>query len=401
MFFVNFETDFTMEDALAVKAIEDVTNHDVKAVEYFLRDKLNDMDQLAGYLHFGCTSEDINNLAYARMVQESMNKLLKPAMRDLVMTVAAMVQTTAATPMLALTHGQPATPTTLGKELANFAVRLASQLAACAAVPVGGKMNGAVGNFNAHMIAHPEVNWPRVSKAFVSSLRLQPTVFTTQIEPHDWIAEWSHALSRFNTISLGLNRDMWGYISRGYFRQRVVQEEVGSSTMPHKVNPIYFENAEGNFGVSNALLGHLSDKLPVSRFQRDLSDSTVLRNIGTAMGHSFLACHSTVKGFGRLAPDADAMLRDLDCNYQVLTEAVQTVMRRHGQGHAYEQLKGLARGANVTAAELQAFVSMLTIPEDDKRKLLELTPSAYIGYAQALAQDAYASIISTTQDVDA
>ncbi|MCZ6586004.1 MAG: adenylosuccinate lyase, partial [Gammaproteobacteria bacterium] len=357
---------FTMDDARRVKVLEEETNHDVKAVEYFLREKLdgtsNAATALGPYLHFACTSEDINNLAYALMLTDARQKVLIPSMKTLTKDLQTLAHEFADLPMLARTHGQPASPTTLGKELANFVYRLTQQLDRFAAVPVYGKFNGAVGNFNAHVAAYPDADWRGISERFVESLGLNPTAYSTQIEPHDWIAEYVQGLSRFNTVLLDLCQDLWCYVSLGYFRQRAVAGEVGSSTMPHKVNPIEFENAEGNLGLANAILGFLADKLPRSRLQRDLTDSTVLRNLGVGLGHSLIAIESTSRGLGRLEADTQQIAADLEAHVEVLSEAVQTVMRRHGITDAYEQLKALTRGREITVASLEAFIATLEIP---------------------------------------
>jgi adenylosuccinate lyase len=381
--------DVPLEAARRVKAIERTTNHDVKAVEYFIAERLAgdaELDRIRPVLHFACTSEDINNLAYALMLRHGRDSVLAPALRTLVGRLEALARPLAATPMLARTHGQPASPTTLGKELANIAVRLRAQLERFRAVRPLGKLNGAVGNFNAHAIAYPEVDWPRAAREFVESLGLGFNPATTQIEPHDWIAEYCDALARINTVLLDASRDIWGYVSLGYFRQQAVAGEVGSSTMPHKVNPIDFENAEGNLGVANALLRHLADKLPVSRWQRDLSDSTVLRNLGVAAGHTLLAWQSFGAGLGKLAADERRLAADLDQTWEVLGEAIQTVMRRYGHHDAYEQLKALTRGAGIDRDSLRRFVAGLDIPADARERLLALTPAGYTGLAAELAR---------------
>jgi len=381
--------DFSHADAARVKEIESTTNHDVKAIEYFLCERSRENAEIrscAQMIHFACTSEDINNLAYGLMLREGRANALLPPMGRLIGAIEEMATRFADQPMLARTHGQPASPTTLGKECANFAHRLRRAHDRFAAVPILGKINGAVGNYNAHFVAYPEVNWTAVAKMFVENLGLQWNPYTTQIEPHDALAELLDALARFNTILIDFNRDVWAYIALGYFKQKVVGTEVGSSTMPHKVNPIDFENSEGNLGISNALLRHLSDKLPVSRWQRDLTDSTVLRNLGVALGHAVLAFESCLRGIGRLAVDADTMQRDLDDNWQVLGEAVQTVMRRYGLPDPYEKLKELTRGkSGINRTSLHNFIRGLDIPDDAKQRLLALTPSSYIGNAAAQA----------------
>ncbi len=377
-------------EAEQVKAIEARINHDVKAVEYHVRAQL----QRAGgtpaqleYVHFACTSEDINNLAYALMLRAARDTVLMPAMSELIAKLATLAREHAATPMLARTHGQPATPTTLGKEVANFAARLERQRAGLAAIRIAGKFNGAVGNYNAHLAAFPDIDWRAQTQRFVAALDLETNAYTTQIEPHDWIAEYADALARFNTVLVDLSRDVWGYISLGYFRQRVLTGEVGSSTMPHKVNPIDFENAEGNLGVANALLKHFAEKLPISRWQRDLTDSTVLRNIGVALGHSALAFDVLGRGFDRLEVDAGRIAADLDSAWEVLAEAVQTVLRAHGVPKGYELLKDFSRGQAVTRESLHALIASLPLPPEARQRLLQLTPSTYLGEAARLARD--------------
>jgi adenylosuccinate lyase len=379
-----------LEQAVKVKTIEGRTNHDVKAVEYFLKDELKSHDpdgRLREFFHFACTSEDINNLAYALMLRDARDEVLAPEQGSLVGRLRAMAEEHADVPMLSRTHGQAASPTTLGKEIANFAWRLDRLAHGFGEVHVLGKINGAVGNFNAHVAAYPDVDWLTLSRHFVESLGLDWNPYTTQIEPHDWIAEYCHALARFNTALVDLCRDAWGYISLGYFRQKLVAGEVGSSTMPHKVNPIDFENAEGNLGIANALLEHFAAKLPISRWQRDLSDSTVLRNIGVALAHSLIAYASVMKGLGRIEPDAERMAADLELNWEVLGEAIQTAMRRHGLESPYEQLKALTQGRRVTAADLREFITGLGLPEEAEHRLLQLTPAAYTGLAGTLARN--------------
>jgi adenylosuccinate lyase len=379
---------FSPTDAERVKAIEATTNHDVKAVEYFLKERLDAYPALAvqrEFVHFACTSEDINNLAYALLVQQARQEILLPSLHALVADLNAGARRWAGQPMLARTHGQPASPTTVGKELRNLAVRLERQVHALASVSLLGKINGAVGNFNAHQVAYPEVDWPALGARLIHGLGLEPNSHTTQIEPHDALGELFHALMRINAILLDASRDFWGYISLGYFRQRVVEGEVGSSTMPHKVNPIDFENAEGNLGMANALLGHFAEKLPISRFQRDLSDSTVLRNIGVAFGWSLLAYRSMARGFAKLEIDADTLRHDLESNWEVLAEAIQTVMRRHGVEAPYEKLKAVTRGQRVTPERLREFIQTLDIPETARERLLALSPAGYTGLAADLA----------------
>ena len=380
---------FALADAHRIKEIEAVTNHDVKAVEYFLKERTQGNAEIQGcaeFIHFACTSEDINNLAYGLMIREGRANVLLPRMDRIIAALEDLATRFADQPMLARTHGQPASPTTLGKELANFAYRLKRARDPFAAAPLLGKINGAVGNYNAHLVAYPEVNWTSVAKTFVENLGLQWNPYTTQIEPHDYLADLLDRLARFNTILIDFDRDVWGYVSLGYFNQKVVNAEVGSSTMPHKINPIDFENSEGNLGLSNALLRHLSDKLPVSRWQRDLTDSTVLRNLGVALGHAVLAFDACMKGLGRLAVDTERLEQELDENWQVLSEAVQTVMRRYGVPEPYEKLKELTRGKHgINRTSLHAFIRALSIPEDAKQRLLALTPAAYTGNAAAQA----------------
>jgi adenylosuccinate lyase len=382
--------DFSVADAERVKAIEQKTNHDVKAVEYWLKERFAAMPEIARaaeFIHFACTSEDINNLAYGLMLLESRRTVLSPAITALIADLRALARTHAALPMLGRTHGQPATPTTLGKEIANVVARLESALPAFADAMLPGKINGAVGNYNAHRIAYPDIDWQALARRVVTTLGLDFNAYTTQVEPHDRLAALFDALARINTIVLDLDRDLWGYVALGYFRQKTKEGEVGSSTMPHKVNPIDFENSEGNLGLANALLRHLADKLPVSRWQRDLSDSTVLRNVGVALGYSLLGYVSCRQGLSKLAVDPVRLAADLEANWEVLAEAIQTVMRRYGVPEPYEQLKVLTRGkSGITRASLHAFVDALAIPADAKAQLKALTPSTYIGDAAELAQ---------------
>jgi adenylosuccinate lyase len=376
-------------DVAAIKQIETRTNHDVKAVEIWLRTELKARGAAAAdleWLHFACTSEDINNLAYALMLKRARAALLLPMIDSIGSLLDSLAQRHAAAPMLARTHGQTATPTTVGKELANIAARLQSQRAGIERVGVLGKMNGAVGNFNAHVAALPQVDWADFSRNFVESLGLASNAYTTQIEPHDWIAEYCHALMRANTVLLDLARDMWSYISLGYFKQRLVEGEVGSSTMPHKVNPIDFENAEGNLGLANALLGHFADKLPVSRLQRDLTDSTVLRNLGVAIGHSVLSYGSLELGLGKIELDQVRVAEDLDRAWEVLGEAVQTVMRAHGIPDAYDRLKSFTRGRPIDKDAMRRFIASLDLPPAEKERLLCLEPKDYVGLAPVLAK---------------
>jgi adenylosuccinate lyase len=380
--------DFNGQEAERIKEIEAVTNHDVKAVEYYLKERFSELPELAAraeFLHFACTSEDINNLSYALMLRDMHENVMQAEFARIDETLAELAALHANQPMLSRTHGQTASPTTLGKELANTLFRLRRQARQMAKQEFLGKINGAVGNFNAHISAYPEVDWPRLSREFVESLGLSWNPYTTQIEPHDWIAELFQNLARYHTILIDLCRDIWAYISIGYFRQKTIAGEIGSSTMPHKVNPIDFENAEGNLGVANALLDHLAAKLPVSRWQRDLTDSTVLRVIGTAYGHSLVATSSLLKGLAKLELNAERVDADLDANWEVLAEPIQTVMRRYGIENPYEQLKSLTRGKRITAEGLADFIQGLDIPEQARKALLELTPAGYIGNAADMA----------------
>ena len=376
-------------DARRVKEIERETNHDVKAVEYFLKERFRgsaELERISEFLHFACTSEDVNNLAYALLLREARERCLLPALDGVIDDVRKLAVANADRPMLSRTHGQPASPTTLGKELANVVARLVRQRSGVAAVEILGKMNGAVGNYNAHLAAYPEVDWEGLARGFVESLGLAWNPYTTQIEPHDWIAELFDAIRRVNTILIDFDRDVWSYISIGYFRQRVVEGEVGSSTMPHKVNPIDFENSEGNLGVANALLAHLGEKLPISRWQRDLTDSTVLRNVGVALAHSIVAYEATRRGLSRLDVDETRLAADLDDAWEVLGEAVQTVLRRYGVDRPYERLKELTRGKGIDAETLRRFVDGLPIPEDAKARLRALEPRTYVGNAPTRAR---------------
>jgi adenylosuccinate lyase len=375
-------------DVAAIKTIESRTNHDVKAVEYWLRAQLQSRGAPPAdleWIHFACTSEDINNLAYALMLKNARSELLTPMLSELSGKLSSLAVRYAAVGMLARTHGQTATPTTVGKEIANVAARLDLQRAGLERIAIFGKMNGAVGNFNAHVTALPLIDWPMFSSSFISSLGLTPNLYTTQIEPHDWIAEYCHSLMRINTILLDLARDFWSYISLGYFKQRLVHGEVGSSTMPHKVNPIDFENSEGNFGLANAMLGHFADKLPVSRMQRDLTDSTVLRNLGVAIGHSVLGFRSLLGGLAKIELDPARVSDDLERAWEVLGEAVQTVMRVHGIPDAYDKLKAFTRGRPVDQTAMRDFINSLALPELEKQRLLALTPGTYLGLAPQLA----------------
>ena len=381
---------FNEADAEAVKAIEVETNHDVKALEYWIKRKLSALpDALAAseFIHFACTSEDINNLSYALMLRDARDSVTLPAIRAIVKKLRELAHQHADVPMLSRTHGQAATPTTLGKEMANVVYRLEKAAKSIATVSLTGKINGAVGNYNAHIAAYPDFDWENFAKKFVENLGLEFNPYTIQIEPHDSFAELFDAYARLNTILIDLNRDIWGYVSLGYFKQKVKAGEVGSSTMPHKVNPIDFENSEGNLGLANALLRHLSEKLPISRWQRDLSDSTVLRNVGVACGYSLLAYDSCLKGLGKLEANPQRLAEDLDANWEVLAEPIQTVMRRYGIANPYEQLKELTRGkTRITRDELRAFVEKLNLPASAKKSLLEITPGKYLGKAAELAK---------------
>ncbi|WP_149193584.1 adenylosuccinate lyase [Luteimonas suaedae] len=381
--------DFSVADAARVKEIERTTNHDVKAVEYFIKERLQGQPDLAAaleFVHFACTSEDINNLSYALMLGDARQQVLLPKLDALIEKLRAMAHAHAALPMLSRTHGQTASPTTLGKELANVVARLQRQGETLAGARMPGKINGAVGNYNAHVAAYPDVDWPAFAERFVHSLGLDWQPYTTQIEPHDGIAELCDAQRRIDSICIDLCRDLWGYISLGYFRQTMKEGEIGSSTMPHKVNPIDFENAEGNFGVASALFEHFAAKLPVSRWQRDLTDSTVLRGLGTAFGHALVGVDALLRGLDKLAVDEARLQADLDAAWEVLAEAVQTVMRRHGLPNPYEQLKALTRGRGIDADSMRGFIESLALPEDARRRLLALTPGTYTGLAERLAK---------------
>jgi adenylosuccinate lyase len=382
-------TDFSEADAQRVKDIESTTNHDVKAVEYFLKEKIADnaeLNAVSEFIHFACTSEDINNLSYALMLKEG-RAAIAPQMIESIDALKTLAKDNAAQPMLSRTHGQSASPTTAGKEFANVAARMDRQLIHFNNVEILGKINGAVGNYNAHAVSYPNIDWQEFAKNFVESLGLTWNPYTIQIEPHDYIAEFFHALSRFNTILLDFDRDIWGYISQGFFKQKTIASEIGSSTMPHKVNPIDFENSEGNIGLANALFHHLAEKLPVSRWQRDLTDSTVLRNIGVGVAHTSIAIQATLKGISKLEINADAIEADLDANWEILAEPVQTVMRRYGIEKPYEKLKELTRGNRIDAAGMQAFIETLDMPEEAKQELIKLTPRSYTGYAEKLASE--------------
>ncbi|HDZ09826.1 adenylosuccinate lyase [Pseudohongiella sp.] len=381
--------NFSETDAARVKTIESTTNHDVKAVEYFIKEKIADhpdLKQQVEFVHFACTSEDINNLSYALMLRDGRDLVMLPVMHQLLDRLRELAHDTAEQPMLSRTHGQTASPTTVGKELANVVYRMQRQLSQLADSPVMGKINGAVGNYNAHLSAYPDIDWQANAKSFVEKLGLDWNPYTTQIEPHDYIAEMFAACCRFNTILIDLDRDIWGYISLGYFKQRTVAGEVGSSTMPHKVNPIDFENSEGNLGIANAIMQHLAEKLPISRWQRDLTDSTVLRSVGTGFAHSLIAYHATLKGLSKLSLNPQRLRDDLDNSWEILAEPIQTVMRRYGVEKPYEKLKELTRGQTINAEVLSTFIDSLDIPEAARRELRALRPENYIGNAVAQAK---------------
>lgn len=382
--------NFNEEDAARVKAIEATTNHDVKAVEYYLKERVAEIPELHAvteFIHFACTSEDINNLSHALMLREALQDVMLPTMQQLSDALKQLAVANKAVPMMARTHGQPATPTTLGKEMANVYVRLERQLEQIRAVPLLGKINGAVGNYNAHLAAYPNVNWHQVAEEFVTSLGLTWNAYTTQIEPHDYIAELYDAVARFNTIVIDFDRDVWGYIALNHFKQRTIEGEVGSSTMPHKVNPIDFENSEGNLGIANAIMQHLAAKLPISRWQRDLTDSTVLRNLGVGFAYALIAYQATLKGISKLEVNADNLMRELDQNWELLAEPIQTVMRRYGIEKPYEKLKELTRGKRVNQAAMADFIDSLELPETVKAELKLLTPASYIGRAIQFVDD--------------
>lgn len=381
---------FSETDALRIKTIERTTNHDVKAVEYFLKEKVAAVSELHAvneFIHFACTSEDINNLSHALMLTTARQEVLEPAWRNIINSIKDLAGQYRDIPLLSRTHGQPATPTTVGKEFANVAYRMERQYKQLAQVEILGKINGAVGNYNAHIVAYPEVNWHQFSERFVTSLGIVWNPYTTQIEPHDYIAELFDCIARFNTILLDFDRDIWGYIALNHFKQKTIAGEIGSSTMPHKVNPIDFENSEGNLGLSNAILGHLATKLPVSRWQRDLTDSTVLRNLGVGLGYALIAYQSTMKGVSKLEVNEGNLLNELDHNWEVLAEPIQTIMRRYGIEKPYEKLKELTRGKRVTAEDMQVFIDGLELPENEKTRLKTMTPANYIGYATSMVNE--------------
>lgn len=376
--------NFDEQDALRIKTIEKTTNHDVKAVEYFLKEKVNSNEELQAineFIHFACTSEDINNLSYALMLKTARDTVIVPYWNKLIDIITAQAKAYRDLPLLSRTHGQPATPSTIGKEFANVAYRLKRQLKQLQSIEILGKINGATGNYNAHMVAYPQINWHKFSEEFVTSLRLQWNPYTTQIEPHDYIAEYFDCVARFNTIMIDFDRDVWGYIALNHFKQKTIAGEIGSSTMPHKVNPIDFENSEGNLGIANAIMSHLGSKLPISRWQRDLTDSTVLRNLGVGIGYAIIAYQSTLKGLNKLEVNQEYLLEELNRNWEVLAEPIQTVMRRYGIEKPYEKLKELTRGKRVDAQGMQQFIDSLALPEHEKARLKQLTPANYIGYA--------------------
>ena len=386
----NVADDFDEKDAQAVKTIERTTNHDVKAVEYFIKDAIDDHEELAAiseFVHFACTSEDINNLAYSLMLLEAKQQILLPQINSLISQLDQFSHTLADIPMLSLTHGQPASPTTVGKEFANVSYRLKRQYQQLEQTQILGKINGAVGNYNAHLSAYPDIDWPAHAQQFVEQLGLHWNPYTTQIEPHDYIAEYFDVVARINTILIDLCRDIWGYISIGHFKQKTVAGEIGSSTMPHKVNPIDFENAEGNLGMANAIMNHLSAKLPISRWQRDLTDSTVLRNLGVGIGHSLIAYASLEKGLNKLEINTDSLMQQLEANWEVLAEPVQTVMRRYGIEQPYEKLKTLTRGQRIDGVILRDFIQSLDLPASAKTALQAMTPASYTGLAKQLSKD--------------
>ena len=376
--------NFNEQDAIRIKTIEKTTNHDVKAVEYFLKEKVNTNEELQAineFIHFACTSEDINNLSYALMLKTARDTVLIPYWNKLIATITTQAKTYRDLPLLSRTHGQPATPSTIGKEFANVVYRLKRQLKQLESIEILGKINGATGNYNAHMVAYPQINWHKFSEEFVTSLGLQWNPYTTQIEPHDYIAEYFDCIARFNTIMIDFDRDVWGYIALNHFKQKTVAGEIGSSTMPHKVNPIDFENSEGNLGLANAIMSHLGSKLPISRWQRDLTDSTVLRNLGVGIGYAIIAYQSTLKGLNKLEVNQEYLLDELNRNWEVLAEPIQTVMRRYAIEKPYEKLKELTRGKRVDAQGMQQFIDSLALPEHEKTRLKQLTPANYIGFA--------------------
>ncbi len=383
-------SEFSEDDALRIKEIERTTNHDVKAVEYFLKEKVADVKELHAvneFIHFACTSEDINNLSHALMLKEARATVMLPEIRNVIDAIKNLAQEYRTIPLLSRTHGQPASPSTLGKEMANVAYRMERQYKQIENVEILGKINGAVGNYNAHLSAYPDIDWHQYSEEFVTSLGIDWNPYTTQIEPHDYIAEMFDALARFNTILIDFDRDVWGYIALGHFKQRTIAGEIGSSTMPHKVNPIDFENSEGNLGLANAMFGHLATKLPISRWQRDLTDSTVLRNLGVGCGYSIIAYTSTLKGISKLQVNQAALEAELDKNWEVLAEPVQTIMRRYGIEKPYEKLKELTRGKRIDGEGMRLFIDSLEVPEHEKERMKQMTPANYIGEAVKLTDE--------------
>ncbi|MBL4828702.1 MAG: adenylosuccinate lyase [Aliivibrio sp.] len=383
-------SEFSEDDALRIKEIERTTNHDVKAVEYFLKEKVADVKELHAvneFIHFACTSEDINNLSHALMLKEARATVMLPEIRNVIDAIKNLAQEYRTIPLLSRTHGQPASPSTLGKEMANVAYRMERQYKQIENVEILGKINGAVGNYNAHLSAYPEIDWHQYSEEFVTSLGIDWNPYTTQIEPHDYIAEMFDALARFNTILIDFDRDVWGYIALGHFKQRTIAGEIGSSTMPHKVNPIDFENSEGNLGLANAMFGHLATKLPISRWQRDLTDSTVLRNLGVGCGYAIIAYTSTLKGISKLQVNQAALEAELDKNWEVLAEPVQTIMRRYGIEKPYEKLKELTRGKRIDGEGMRLFIDSLEVPEHEKERMKQMTPANYIGEAVKLTDE--------------
>ena len=388
----SIKDNFTAEHAMRVKEIERTTNHDVKAVEYFIKEQFADNAELNAineFVHFGCTSEDINNLSHGLMLKEAREQVVVPYCEKVIAAIKSLAQETRSVPLMSRTHGQPASPSTLGKEMANVVVRLERQLKQIKAIELMGKINGAVGNYNAHLSAYPEINWHELSENFVHSLGLEWNAYTTQIEPHDYIAELFDAIARFNTILIDFDRDVWGYIALGHFKQRTIAGEIGSSTMPHKVNPIDFENSEGNLGIANALMQHLAAKLPVSRWQRDLTDSTVLRNLGVGIAHSVIAYQASLKGISKLQVNEEHLRNELDQNWEVLAEPVQTVMRRYGIEKPYEKLKELTRGKRIDGEQLATFIDGLELPEEVKTELKKMTPANYIGRAETFVDELF------------
>ncbi len=386
----NIVDRFTVEDAQRVKNIERTTNHDVKAVEYFLKEKIegnSELEAISEFIHFACTSEDINNLSHALMLREARTQLMLPAMDEVIDAITKLAHDLAEVPLLSRTHGQPASPSTMGKEMANVAHRLKRQRQQLIAIPILGKINGAVGNYNAHLASYPEIDWQAEAEKFVTSLGIDWNPYTTQIEPHDYIAEMFDCVARFNTILLDFDRDIWAYISNGYFKQRTIEGEIGSSTMPHKVNPIDFENSEGNLGLANAIFQHLSSKLPISRWQRDLTDSTVLRNLGVGIGYALIAYSSTMRGISKLEINKTVLAADLDGNWEVLAEPIQTIMRRYGIDKPYEKLKELTRGKRVDAEGMAQFIDGLKLPDEVKAEMKKWTPANYIGNAVTQARN--------------